>query len=128
MHRSRLILLLVGVMAPVEALSLQLLRVGLREKESAPGNTVFVSEIITAIFFILTCALRLCQCILYCILVKTRNSLFCCPIDSVTPHMIIYARMRCNDTLNSLRNRVRELNHEAVVAQAVSTAQRDFTR
>lgn len=71
--------------------------------------------------------------------------------DTISPHMLIYgespymcgsgstahtlpphtcpvARMRCLDTVNKLRNRVQELNRDAAIADAVSNAQKEFTR
>lgn len=45
---------------------------------------------------------------------------------SITPHIVAYARMRCNNTLLILQNRVRKLNNDAALVHA--NAQREVTR
>lgn len=45
--KSRRLFFVVAVIAPLVALSLQFLRVALYSKESAPGNTTFITDIYT---------------------------------------------------------------------------------
>lgn len=41
---------------------------------------------------------------------------------------MLYARMHCKDSLSVLEQRVRELNSQAAVSDAVAAAQKEFTR
>ena len=48
--------------------------------------------------------------------------------DTISPHLFLYARIRCVDSVNLLESKVRELNSEAAVSDAVAVAQKEFTR
>jgi hypothetical protein len=121
-----------GLSQPTCAISLQIMRFILYPQESKqyPNTSgVFASEIYTAICVREASAIPRGVQVGGCAMSHfPRFVLQVTFIYSIMPHIFLYSRLRCMDQLELLERRVRQLNGEADIAAAVSSAQREFTR